>query len=158
MATGVFRVATECGCGPTKGSESPLATEGSDVAVGFYLDACIQGKSYGHSSKDNVSNRRKGFSLFFLKYTRPGFCDFSVSFEIHPTLRYTETGCRKAGNSGFSGLEGQIDLVGAIVEENSYLRNLTLGFVSIFHKGLHRVATTPFLTLDSSPGRRGGRR
>ena len=40
-----------------------------DVAVGFYLDACIQGKSYGHSSKDNVSNRRKGFSLFFLKYT-----------------------------------------------------------------------------------------
>ncbi len=27
MATGVFRVATECGCGPTKGSESPLATE-----------------------------------------------------------------------------------------------------------------------------------
>ena len=35
-----------------------------DVAVGFYLDACIQGKSYGHSSKDNVSNRRKGFSWF----------------------------------------------------------------------------------------------
>ena len=27
-ATGVFRAATECGCGPTKGSESPLATEG----------------------------------------------------------------------------------------------------------------------------------
>ena len=27
MATGVFRAATECGCGPTKGSESPLATE-----------------------------------------------------------------------------------------------------------------------------------
>ncbi len=27
-ATGVFRVATECGYGPTKGSESPLATEG----------------------------------------------------------------------------------------------------------------------------------
>ena len=26
-ATGVFRVATECGCGPTKGSEYPLATE-----------------------------------------------------------------------------------------------------------------------------------
>ena len=27
-ATEVFRAATECGCGPTKGSESPLATEG----------------------------------------------------------------------------------------------------------------------------------
>ena len=26
-ATGVFRGTTECGCGPTKGSESPLATE-----------------------------------------------------------------------------------------------------------------------------------
>ena len=25
-ATGVFRVATECGCGPIKGSESPFAT------------------------------------------------------------------------------------------------------------------------------------
>ena len=25
-ATGVFRAATECGCGPTKGSESPFAT------------------------------------------------------------------------------------------------------------------------------------
>ena len=119
-----------------------------DVAVGFYLDACIQGKSYGHSSKDNVSNRRKGFSLFFLKYTRPGFC---VNFEIRPTLHYTAAGCRKPGNTGFSGLEGQIDLVGAVVEENSYLRNLTLGFVSIFHKCLHRVATTPFLTLGSSP-------
>ena len=29
-ATGVFRVATECGYGPTKGSESPFATEGKD--------------------------------------------------------------------------------------------------------------------------------
>jgi len=27
-ATGVFREAKECGFGPTKGSESPLATEG----------------------------------------------------------------------------------------------------------------------------------
>ena len=27
-ATGAFRAATECGCGPTKGSESPFATEG----------------------------------------------------------------------------------------------------------------------------------
>ncbi len=27
-ATGVYRAATECGCGPTKESESPLATEG----------------------------------------------------------------------------------------------------------------------------------
>ena len=62
-----------------------------------------------------------------------------------------QVGCKKPGNSGFSGLEGQIDLVGAIVEENSYLRNLTLGFVSIFHKCLHRVATTPLLTLDRSP-------
>ncbi len=26
-ATGVFRVVTECHCGPTKGSESPFATE-----------------------------------------------------------------------------------------------------------------------------------
>ena len=29
-ATGVFRVATECGYGPTKGSESPFATEGPE--------------------------------------------------------------------------------------------------------------------------------
>ena len=29
-ATGVFREATECGSGPTKGSESPFATEGKD--------------------------------------------------------------------------------------------------------------------------------
>ena len=29
-ATGVFREATECGFGPTKGSESPFATEGKD--------------------------------------------------------------------------------------------------------------------------------
>jgi len=39
-----------------------------DMAEGFYLGACSQGKSYRHSSKDEVSNRRKGFSWFFFKY------------------------------------------------------------------------------------------
>ena len=32
-AIGVFRAATECGCGPTKGSESPLATEVRGVSL-----------------------------------------------------------------------------------------------------------------------------
>ena len=38
-ATGGFREATECGCAPTKGSESPFATEGKGVrseAVYFF--------------------------------------------------------------------------------------------------------------------------
>jgi len=34
-ATEVFRVATECGCGLTKGSESPLTTEASDARISF---------------------------------------------------------------------------------------------------------------------------
>jgi len=38
-----------------------------DVAAGFYLDARIQGKSYGHNIKDEVDKLEKGFSLFFLK-------------------------------------------------------------------------------------------
>ena len=38
-----------------------------DMAEGFYLGACSQGKSYRHSSKDEVSNRRKRFSWFFFK-------------------------------------------------------------------------------------------
>jgi hypothetical protein len=37
------------------------------VAAGFYLEARLQVKSCRHSSKDAVSNRRKGFSLFSLK-------------------------------------------------------------------------------------------
>ena len=32
LATGVFRVATKCGYGPTKGSKSPFATEGQQEA------------------------------------------------------------------------------------------------------------------------------
>ena len=36
-----------------------------DVAAGFYLDARIQGKSYGHNIKDEVDKLEKGFSLFF---------------------------------------------------------------------------------------------
>ena len=55
-----------------------------DMAEGFYLGACSQGKSYRHSSKDEVSNRRKGVSMFFLKYSRLGFCvfcDFCVNFK-----------------------------------------------------------------------------
>jgi hypothetical protein len=32
-ATEAFRVATECGCGLTKGSESPLTTEASDARI-----------------------------------------------------------------------------------------------------------------------------
>ena len=36
-ATGVFREATECGFGPTKGSESPLATEVRGVSLIFLL-------------------------------------------------------------------------------------------------------------------------
>ena len=31
--TEAFRVATECGCGLTKGSESPLTTEASDARI-----------------------------------------------------------------------------------------------------------------------------
>ena len=34
-ATEVFRVATECGCGLTKGSESPLTTEASDARISY---------------------------------------------------------------------------------------------------------------------------
>jgi len=34
-ATGAFRAATECGCGPTKGSESPFATEGRRGGLGL---------------------------------------------------------------------------------------------------------------------------
>jgi len=34
-ATEVFRVATECGCGLTKGSESPLTTGASDARINF---------------------------------------------------------------------------------------------------------------------------
>ena len=45
-----------------------IETDG--VAAGFYLDACIQGKSCGHNIKDVVDNMEKGFSLFFFKYTR----------------------------------------------------------------------------------------
>ena len=33
--TEAFRVATECGCGLTKGSESPLTTEASDARISF---------------------------------------------------------------------------------------------------------------------------
>jgi hypothetical protein len=43
------------------------------VAAGFYLEARLQGKSYGHSNKDEVSNRRKGFSGFFFEYLQPRF-------------------------------------------------------------------------------------
>ena len=32
-AFGVFRAMTECHCGPTKGSKSPLATEGKDLSL-----------------------------------------------------------------------------------------------------------------------------
>ena len=42
--------------------------ETDDVAAGFYLEAGLQGKSCGHSSKDAVDNMEKGFSLFFFKY------------------------------------------------------------------------------------------
>ena len=34
-ATEVFRVATECGCGLTKGSESPPTTEASDARISY---------------------------------------------------------------------------------------------------------------------------
>ena len=40
-ATGVFRAATECGCGPTKGSESPLATEGKTEGGAKTIEAEI---------------------------------------------------------------------------------------------------------------------
>ena len=36
-ATGVFRVATECGCGPTKGSESPHSRRWARMGVGLLL-------------------------------------------------------------------------------------------------------------------------
>ena len=47
-----------------------------DMAEGFYLGACSQGKSYRHSSKDEVSNRRKGFFRFSLNICNQGFRSF----------------------------------------------------------------------------------
>ena len=41
-----------------------------DVTAGFYLDARIQGKSYGHNIKDEVDKLEKGFSLFFLRFVQ----------------------------------------------------------------------------------------
>ena len=41
-----------------------------DVTAGFYLDARIQGKSYGHNIKDEVDKQEKGFSLFFLRFVQ----------------------------------------------------------------------------------------
>ncbi len=113
----------------------------------------------GTAAKTTSQTRGKGFLCFFEIHPARFLCElletpdvvFTVYFEKHPTLRYTAAGCKKPGNNEISGLEGQIDLVGAVVEENSYLRNLTLGFVNIFHKGISRVTTTPFLALDSSP-------
>ena len=45
--------------------------ETDDVAAGFYLDACIQGKSCGHNIKRR--SRQHGKRVLF------------VFFEIHPT-------------------------------------------------------------------------
>ena len=44
LATGVFRAVTECHCGPTKGRESPLSTEGRQEAVWIYksIPYCLQ--------------------------------------------------------------------------------------------------------------------
>ena len=44
-ATGVFRAATECGCGSTKGSEFPLATEGKNEGghTDFFFDHRLLG-------------------------------------------------------------------------------------------------------------------
>jgi hypothetical protein len=47
------------------------------VAAGFYLEARLQGKSYGHSSKDEVSNRRKGFFRFSLNICNQGIREIS---------------------------------------------------------------------------------
>ena len=44
-----------------------------DVATGFYRRACSPIKSCGHSSKDEVSNRRKGFSWFSLNIRKQCF-------------------------------------------------------------------------------------
>ena len=52
-ATGVFRAATECGCGPTKGSESPFATEGASFRTPAIFLRMAADYAY-----------RKGFSLF----------------------------------------------------------------------------------------------
>ena len=41
-----------------------------DVAAGFYLDARIQGKSYGHNIKNEVDKLEKGFSLVFLRFVQ----------------------------------------------------------------------------------------
>jgi len=48
-----------------------------DMAEGFYLGTCSQGKSYRHSSKDEVSNRRKGFSWFLFKICNQGIREIS---------------------------------------------------------------------------------
>ena len=53
-----------------------------DVATGFYRRACSPVKSCGHSCKDEVSNRRKGFSWFSFMNTRRCFSDFFEFFDV----------------------------------------------------------------------------
>ena len=56
-ATGVFRVVTECHYGPTKGSESPLATE--DRERGFLF---LWGRDLGRGAP-SCSMQKKTYSL-----------------------------------------------------------------------------------------------
>ncbi len=49
----------------------------------FIGELVLQENHVDTTSKDVVDNMEKGFSLFFFKYTRLGFCafsDFSVRF------------------------------------------------------------------------------
>ena len=48
-----------------------IETDG--VSAGFYLDACIQGKSCGHNIKRRSRQHGKRVFFVFLKYTRRGF-------------------------------------------------------------------------------------
>jgi hypothetical protein len=48
-----------------------IETDG--VAAGFYLEAGLQGKSYGHNIKDAVDNMEKGFSMFSFNICRRCF-------------------------------------------------------------------------------------
>ena len=60
LVTGVFRAVTKCHCGPTKGRESPLSTEGRQEAVWIYksIPYCLQ-----------IHSTALGGNIFELRFT-----------------------------------------------------------------------------------------
>ena len=67
-ATGVFREATECGFGPTKGSESPFTTE-FGLGVRLFSDRQLlllsqfdaNDKHFGYNQEEEAQYYPKGF-------------------------------------------------------------------------------------------------